>query len=247
MLPWTRALTIRMRGTINPFNVHGLPCAWVYGDCFSCNTNTDPLPVRLKPHFSKGASRKILGSCSQHGCQSSFLDWVINFRRDASDIVEKEELLTCPMIWCRSAFKDADATVSHVFGCPRLSNGWYWCPYCKRPERFLECDKGCDIVLKPRLQKREANLSVTFFAWLSHRRSLKKSDTYSISYQCRAIRDSHVVSSGCPWPGQVRGHCSRWTYSLESWPRLLAWYVSFGVIHSCSGPRSECWCMFCGR
>ena len=198
----------------------------------------------MKPHFSKAANRKVLGTCSQHGCQSSFLDWVKNFRRDASDI-EKEELLMCPMLWCRNTFKDADATVNHVFECPSLSNGWYWCPYCKRPERFLECDKRCDIVFKPRLQKREANLAVTFFGWLGRRRPLKKLGT-CYTYQCRIIRDSLVVFSGCPWKDQVRGHCSRYTYSVECSPRLLAWYVPFGVIHLGSGPPFEC-CMFCGR
>lgn len=145
---------ISMCGTTNPINVRGIPCA-------------------LKPHLNEGVSRKVLGSLSQHGCQQSFLDWVRNFRRDAL-IIEEEERLMCPMLWCRNTFKDVDATVCHVFECPRLVNGWYWCPYCKCPERFLECDKGCDIVPKPRPQKRETKLAVTFFKWLGRRHSLKK-------------------------------------------------------------------------
>lgn len=145
---------IRMCGTMNPINVRGVPCA-------------------LKPHLNEGVSRKVLGSLSQYGCQWSFLDWVKTFRRDAPDI-EEEELLMCPMLWCRNTFKDVDATVRHTFECPRLSNGWYWCPYCKRPERFLECDKACDFIPRPRLQKRETKLAVTFFKWLGRKRFLKK-------------------------------------------------------------------------
>ena len=82
----------------------------------------------------------------------------------------------CPMLWCRQSFKDADTTVSHVFGCPLLPNGWYWCPSCKRAERFLECDKACDIVRKARLQKRGTNLAVMFFKWLGRRCSRKKAE-----------------------------------------------------------------------
>ena len=79
------------------------------------------------------------------------------------------------MLWCRHSFKDADAVVRHVFECNRLSNGWYWCPYCKRPERFLECDKGCDFVPKPRLHKRnKKQLALAFLKWLGPIPSLKK-------------------------------------------------------------------------
>ncbi len=90
--------------------------------------------------------------------------------------------MMCPMLWCRNTFEDVDATIRHVFECPRLSNGWYWCPYCKRPERFLECDKGCGIVAKPRPQKKEAKLAVTFFKWLGCRRSPRKTGAWSKFY-----------------------------------------------------------------
>ena len=50
----------------------------------------------------------------------------------------EEELRICPMIWCRKLFDNKDMAARHVLNCPRLSNAWYWCPYHRRPERFLE-------------------------------------------------------------------------------------------------------------
>ena len=42
----------------------------------------------------------------------------------------------CPLIWCRTSFKDLSSTLEHVSACPLLSDACYWCPYCGRPERF---------------------------------------------------------------------------------------------------------------
>lgn len=77
------------------------------------------------------------------------------------------------MIWCRRAFDTNDLTVDHVFICPRLSNAWYWCPYHRRPERFLECNKGCEIIQKPKMHQ-----AVKFFNCFGRRRSLKRQGMY---------------------------------------------------------------------
>ena len=43
----------------------------------------------------------------------------------------------CPMLWCRAdCFEDHDSLVQHTANCKHLSDTWYWCPYCTRPERF---------------------------------------------------------------------------------------------------------------
>ena len=43
----------------------------------------------------------------------------------------------CPMLWCRAnCFEDHDSLVQHTANCKHLSDTWYWCPHCTRPERF---------------------------------------------------------------------------------------------------------------
>ena len=101
------------------------------------------------------------------------MNWVKTIRRNASDI-DAEEVLMCPMISCRIHLKDADATIRHISECPRFLDGEYWCLHCKRPERFLRCDKRRDNVPKSRLQKIDKSLALEFFRRLILRRSLEK-------------------------------------------------------------------------
>lgn len=42
----------------------------------------------------------------------------------------------CPLLWCRTSFKDLASVINHVSSCPWLTDAWYWCPVCCRPERF---------------------------------------------------------------------------------------------------------------
>lgn len=39
---------------------------------------------------------------------------------------------------CRCQFDDIPTTLKHIFSCPRISDGWYWCPFCFRPENVYE-------------------------------------------------------------------------------------------------------------
>ena len=121
----------------------------------------------MKHCLHADVSRKGLGSLSDYGSQLYFLDWVTH-RADNSDI-EEEELKMCPLIWCRKTFETNDLALRHAHNCPRLSNAWYWCPFHRRPERFLECNRGCEIVSKPKMHH-----AVTFFSWFGRRRSLKR-------------------------------------------------------------------------
>ena len=128
--------------------------------------------LSLKNHLHGGSDRKALDALSRHGCQCNFLDWVANFRPVESEI-PYEELLMCPMLWCREKFNSIASTVDHVGDCRLLYNAWYWCPYCKRPERFLKCDKGCELVKEPRLRRKNSGLhkAISFFNYFGRRRS----------------------------------------------------------------------------
>ena len=129
---------------------------------------TDPrVPCALKPYIHADASRKVLRSLSDHGNQLSFFNWVTHRTKDSD--IEEDELKMCPLIWCRKTFETNELAVRHVFDCSRIWNAWYWCPFHRHPERFLECHQGCEIVPKPKIYR-----AVAFFNWLGRRRLLKR-------------------------------------------------------------------------
>ena len=77
----------------------------------------------------------------------------------------------CPMLWCSECFNSISATVDHVKTCPRLQDGWYWCPFCRRPERFLECDGSCEVNRQPLLLRKGSvpSRAADFFKCLGRR------------------------------------------------------------------------------
>ena len=42
----------------------------------------------------------------------------------------------CPLLGCRDYFDDLPSCLHHLLACPWLTDSWYWCPFCYRPERF---------------------------------------------------------------------------------------------------------------
>ena len=75
--------------------------------------------------------------------------------------------------------KDADATVRHVSECSYRSDGEYWCPHCRRPERFVENDQGRENVPKTRLRKIDKSSAIKFFKSLFPTRAFKKTENRS--------------------------------------------------------------------
>lgn len=74
----------------------------------------------------------------------------------------------CPLLWCRESFENLASTLHHVSECPWLSNGWYWCPYCCRPESFKVSEEPCVDTTQQKLQRKDSKLrrAVTFFKHL---------------------------------------------------------------------------------
>ena len=132
--------------------------------------------TRMKAYLCKHSDRRSLGALELRGSISIFVDWVSNLRSQAKDIVQ-DELLMCPMLWCREKFARADLTINHVKACPYLENAWYWCSSCSRPERYLLCDKACDAKERPRMIPKKSRLvkAVSYFNILGRRRLLKMS------------------------------------------------------------------------
>lgn len=112
----------------------------------------------------------------------------------------------CPLLWCRKTFDDLASTLQHVSECPWLSNAWYWCPYCCRPESFMASEEPCAETMQYKLQRKDSKLrrAVTFFkhlgmkscsrhkssrssstsesfdTWLAKRKQLEMEDTFEI-------------------------------------------------------------------
>ena len=65
-----------------------------------------------------------------------FYIWVAWSRRNNTKI-DKNERLSCPMRGCRKRFAKWRQLLDHVYSCPLLAEGSYWCPNCQCYENFL--------------------------------------------------------------------------------------------------------------
>ena len=162
---------------------------------------------------------------SQGERQMAFQHWVAYIRgadsRHPSDITPMEHL-RCPLLWCRETFDSLASMLQHVSECPWLSNAWYWCPYCCRPESFMTSQEPCANALQHSIQRKDSKLrrAVTFFkhlglkscsrhksgrstsafetesfdTWLAKRQRLEMEDT---SYAaCRELADNSSDALG---------------------------------------------------
>ena len=66
-----------------------------------------------------------------------FQIWANYIRENMSGACTNEHLM-CPMLWCRSRFKDRESTAKHLSRCDQRQDAWYWCPQCSRPECFMD-------------------------------------------------------------------------------------------------------------
>lgn len=74
-----------------------------------------------------------------------------------------KEKLMCPMLWCRAnCFEDHDSLVQHAVNCKHLSDTWYWCPHCTRPERFIGSGYWRGPIPRPLVKR----TSLKIKAWL---------------------------------------------------------------------------------
>ena len=100
------------------------------------------------------------------------MDWVEGPRQNSPDL-EVDELTMCPMLWCRKSFQSIPAAVHHAKTCPRLRDGWYWCPFCRHPERFLGYDKSCGVNQQPMIRRKGSKMcrAASFFSRFGRRKS----------------------------------------------------------------------------
>ena len=107
--------------------------------------------TRLQHYFCHTHADSAFGGLSQIECRKAFQDWVGQFRAKSSDARQ------CPMLWCRKSFEDYQTTIRHTLTCSWLPNAWYWCPKCKKPERFMNTGKieimdSAEIMMKDSIE-----------------------------------------------------------------------------------------------
>ena len=131
--------------------------------------------TRLGRYFHQHSGESALRVLTPYACKAGFLDWVEGPRQKSPDL-EFDELIMCPMLWCRKAFNSISATVDHVKTCPRLRDGWYWCPFCRHPERFLECDKSCEVNRQRMIRRKSSKLcrAASFFSRFGRQNSARE-------------------------------------------------------------------------
>ena len=92
---------------------------------------------RLRHYFQQENGKNGKNVLSRSQCLAAFQGWIANIRVECPDVSMREKLM-CPMLWCRAnCFNDHDSLVQHTTNCKHLSDTWYWCPHCTRPERFI--------------------------------------------------------------------------------------------------------------
>lgn len=115
---------------------------------------------RLQSYVQRQGRHGENSDLSPLQCQIVFQNWVA-YDRNCSLEIDKKERLICPLLCCRSELEDVSSCLRHLLNCPWLSNAWYWCPHCHRPELFIYGEDG----VQRRVQRKESKLrrAVTFF------------------------------------------------------------------------------------
>ena len=125
------------------------------------------LEDRLQHHWHPERLVNSSQNISEGQRQMTFQNWVAYGRSQSCDVSEKENLM-CPLLWCRGNFANLASTLNHVATCPWLSNGWYWCPHCCRPEQFVDTERSCGEIRGYPPQRKACKLkrAVEFFKHL---------------------------------------------------------------------------------
>ena len=145
-----------------------------------------------------GHGSQALAPMSDDESQLHFLHWVKSTRTASSESfpeISGQEKLTCPLIWCRTSFKDLSSTLEHVSACPLLSDACYWCPYCGRPERFKKRESISPETIHENERGKEQiyRRAVAFFQSPGHQAS-SHADPSSSSIPLTAIDQSGDIT-----------------------------------------------------
>ncbi|KAK2628098.1 hypothetical protein QTJ16_002744 [Diplocarpon rosae] len=142
---------------------------------------------------------------TQKSSHLRFLAWVAYTRKYTDKYITEDERKTCPLLWCRILFDSQEAMLRHVYNCPHLSKGLYWCFHCQKPERVgkSQC-KRCQG--NPSRTGRMASVAKKIFSkigakphHIDHAATSSSSETCTNPYKDFEAAESSPLSSfqGC--------------------------------------------------
>ncbi|KAK1465776.1 hypothetical protein CMEL01_11768 [Colletotrichum melonis] len=121
----------------------------------SCSTNST----------STSSARSSIDSTTSPSCV--FIVWAA-VQRNKSQKMTATDRLECPMLRCRKRFPDHAAMLEHLYECPQLGTGEYWCYECSKAEKFT--DGNCKRCLgHPGKRRKIMSVAKNFFSSLGHK------------------------------------------------------------------------------
>ncbi|KAH9224712.1 hypothetical protein DL95DRAFT_516951 [Leptodontidium sp. 2 PMI_412] len=107
----------------------GSQCSFTNGD--------DEITVRrVEQTDVSRKSRSDTIQSARSSCSSvEASDFAIHDSCVTDEYITEDERKTCPLLWCRDVFETQEAMLQHVWNCPHLVKGLYWCFHCQKPER----------------------------------------------------------------------------------------------------------------
>ena len=144
----------------------------------------------------------VSGGLPEHDCRKAFQDWVAHIRPQVSDVSEKH---MCPLLWCRNRFEDSQSTVRHTSNCPWLPNACYWCPQCKKPERFWSSGKPREAVPSQLIRRKSSKMrkAKAFFKHFSRKGAGAKVKTDSLDGRISSTSGLYRKPEMDPRPRQM--------------------------------------------
>ena len=103
----------------------------------------------------------------------------------------------CPLLYCGQVLDNFESYLHHISVCPRLSNGWYRCPVCRRQEKFTPPVSKSGDVLQRAVQKKETKLkrAIAFFKQFGGCKSFSRQNN-------KRLRDMSELETHPPKPWQ---------------------------------------------
>lgn len=185
--------------------------------------------ARLHHHLCWVYGNDALDRLSKQECLTAFQYWVHNIRAQNSSALEKEHLM-CPMLWCRHSFEDEQSTLDHFAKCPWISDTWYWCSPCSRPETFMNCGASCRKAPPHSLHRKASILgkAATFFRHLGCVNLNKPKASWNTHTNISQVAKTSQHSSG---PAEVASDAEVFEKSSTTYDPELSTRLSHNIQH----------------
>ncbi|KAK1700005.1 hypothetical protein BDP55DRAFT_645623 [Colletotrichum godetiae] len=128
--------------------------------CCTNSTSTSSARSSIDSNTSPSCVTRTVrrDECALH----KFIVWAA-VKRNKSQRMTATDRLECPMLRCRKRFPDHAAMLEHLYDCPELETGEYWCYECSKAEKFT--DGNCKRCLgHPGKRRKIINVAKNFFS-----------------------------------------------------------------------------------